>query len=110
MQIKLFGWRIRFDPRKPLQRELDTVKPALIACVRDACDRVIEEVETWTPDDLRLELLRAVQALPVSSAARDLLRLKVLDWDIPPFSGEALKVRLMQAEGKLVAAINGARF
>lgn len=109
MQISIFGWRIRFDPRKPLQRELDTVKPAIIACVRDACDKVIEGVEDWTPDDLRLELLRAVQALPVSSAVRDFLRLRVLDWQIPDFAGEALKVRLMKAEGDLVKAIRDAR-
>lgn len=109
MQISLFGWRIRFDPKKPLQRELDAVKPAVIAAVRDACDQVLENIEAWTPDDLRMHLLYAVQKLPVASTVRGILRALVLTWDIPEFHGEALKARLLEAEGKLVTRIRNAR-
>lgn len=110
MQITLFGWRIRFDPRKPLNRELDAVKPAVIAAIRDACDKVLENIEAWTPDDLRMHLLYGVQKLPVSSTVRGLLRGIVLTWDIPDFHGEALKARLLEAESKLVLKIRNARF
>lgn len=109
MQITLFGWRIRFDPRKPLQRELDAVKPALIQQVRAAVDYVLDNADAVSPDELRMQILQAVQTLPVSSVVRDYLRLKVLDWDIPDFAGEALKARLMAAEAKLTVAIRDAR-